>query len=129
MSRYVTLRQLKKAGACSEYRNLFKDLFGAKGRLKITESNVAALASVFNLYWAAGNLLTPKQQGVYQSRIRQHTPPYKVVDALMLPILESAAPPSSRHEIRVALRSRLNRVFEREGMGPAFAVAYNSPRK
>lgn len=129
MSRYVTLKQLKRAGACSEYRDLFKDLFGKNGKVKITQSNVSALAGAFNLYWTVDNLLTPKQQAVYQYRIRNTPRPYNVVDTLMRLIPEAAIPPSSRHEIRVALRSGSNRVYEREAMGPAFAAAYNSPRK
>lgn len=129
MSRHVTLKQLKRARACSEYRLLFQGLFGKSGRVRITTDNVAALSSAFNLYWAADFLLTPRQRREYERQTRGAVLPHTTMLGQMEHTPENLRDGEDGREIRVALGVYANERYLRYVVAPAFVIAYNSPRK
>lgn len=68
MSKYVTLAQLREAGACSNQLALFEKLFG--GCAKVTEQTCLAVYDKFDWDWAAENLLIEPAQNMYQEAER-----------------------------------------------------------
>ena len=59
----ITLRQLKKLGACDGQVNLFKETFGDE--VEITEAVVKEHGAKFNSDWLADKVLTPAQLADY----------------------------------------------------------------
>jgi len=62
----ITLRQLKKLGACTGQVNLFKELFGES--VTLTEGVVKEHGAKFDTDWLAGEVLTPEQCCAYQAK-------------------------------------------------------------
>jgi hypothetical protein len=69
MARYITVAQLKRAGACDGQVGKFRELFGRNGKVKVTESNAIALSTAFPITWAVYNLLTDAQLQVYNYKL------------------------------------------------------------
>ena len=63
-SRTLTLATLKKKGACSDQRALFRKMFGKS--VEITEALCVERAAAFNWVWAAENLLTAPAEAEYK---------------------------------------------------------------
>lgn len=53
----VTLEMLRKAGACSEERDLFVEKFGEDAKVRVTRRTVLAVADLFDWQWAIHDLL------------------------------------------------------------------------
>lgn len=59
----ITKALLVSAGACSEQRALFEDMY--PDGVKVTEKECAKAKDVFDLPWAASNLLAGEQHALY----------------------------------------------------------------
>lgn len=69
-SRVLTLKQLEKAGACEEQKDLFKRLFGES--VEITLETVEKYGKRFRIDWAAHMLLSYGAWLLYCSRTAWH---------------------------------------------------------
>lgn len=129
MSRYVTLKQLHRKYACDRYTDLFRELFGPNGKVKITEQTCAILAPYFNMHWAIENLLTEKQEKVYRATMKK-VPGYiiRVLELRALIHDFDAYSATKRDILNTALHDSALTNNNRD-MVRAFAAAYNSPRK
>jgi hypothetical protein len=63
----ITLRQLRKWGACEPQVELFKQLFGEE--VELTEALVLEHGPKFDLNWIAEKIMTPERLEAYQKAI------------------------------------------------------------
>lgn len=72
----INYRLLKSKGACAEELALFKEHFGVKKSVPLTEAVARKFGTVFNIDWAAENLLSYNDyldfQGAYESHIEEY---------------------------------------------------------
>ena len=62
----ITLKDLRRMGACSEQVTLFKSLFG--GEVEMTRENVLQYGAQFDLSWLASNIMSEAQYADYKIR-------------------------------------------------------------
>jgi hypothetical protein len=136
MSRSITLKQLKKAGACPHVRQLFVTIFGKDGRMRVTDATAHVFAqSQFSANWAAGRLLSEKQRREYSDRVRVYlgAGAQDTVNAALATVrnVRGGQQPGCwggfyivANKVQEAYEARL-----RLAQARAFADAYNSPRK
>jgi hypothetical protein len=79
-SRILTLKQLKKAGACEDQCNLFKKLFGSE--VRVTVSLAKKHCNKFDWEWVAENLLTDSAWTEYMSITDSAWTEYKKIEWL-----------------------------------------------
>lgn len=129
-SKYVTYKQLAAKRPCSHYLNLFAALFGKTGKVKVTRESMEAVAHAFDWDWAYSNLLTQKQQPVYDKlKDEQLTDARSRRDRTAATIsgLKNVSY-FDMEQLRHGMRARFSRDYYRI-QSEAFAFAYNSPRK
>jgi hypothetical protein len=88
MTKPITLKMLKKAGACQDQVDLFEKLFGKS----VIPTRELALehASDFDFQWAAENLLTSQSLKAYEKTEALAWKAYKKATALALKACEEA---------------------------------------
>lgn len=143
MNRYITLRQLRREGACLYERELFEERFGR--RVVITEKRCADNAADFSWCWAARRLLVGRQNRVYDKAIVKPTAALRAVRRILdtakdrrlealgtLRAITHTGAGKPINELDIMLRSEYNARFT-EILGKfktanaiAFAKAYNS---
>lgn len=69
MASKITLAQLERHGACSEYRGRFEETFGDSA--KVTTELAAEYADRFDWSWAAEMLLTPANYAAWRDTVNQ----------------------------------------------------------
>lgn len=69
MASKITLAQLERHGACSEYRGRFEETFGDSA--KVTLELAAEYADRFDWSWAAEMLLTPANYAAWRDTVNQ----------------------------------------------------------
>lgn len=129
-SRYLTLGQLRRVHACSEFVSVFRSLFPG-GKVRVTERNAMALAQWANFYFLESYILTPKQGAVFQKaqddgRHGRHGRSVRALRALV-PGFDDLPYPS-RDALNDAFREAA-RVENNNKMARDFVLAYNSPKK
>ena len=62
----ITLKDLRRMGACSEQVTLFKSLFGEE--VEMTRENVLQYGAQFNFSWLASNIMSEAQYANYLSK-------------------------------------------------------------
>ena len=62
----ITLKDLRRMGACSEQVTLFKSLFGEE--VEMTRENVLQYGAQFNLNWIAPKIMSEAQYADYESK-------------------------------------------------------------
>ena len=63
----ITLKQLKKLGACADQTKLFKEIFGDS--VEITEDVIREHGAKFDVNWLAGHVLSPTHLAAYQAKL------------------------------------------------------------
>jgi hypothetical protein len=135
MTRYVTVKQLTRAGACRNYLNLFKALFGRNGKVAVTPETCNALATFMCFNWASRTLLSARQRRVYANNLaRNYTPLTPLSLSASMQAYRNLIPNfttldfDTRWRIDDAAREQfLNKLHRAQAH--AFYAAYNSPRK
>ena len=67
VKRYVTLNMLVESRACQLQTLIFHDAFGE--RVLVTEHICSVYANIFNWFWAAENLLSPKALDYFRDTV------------------------------------------------------------
>ena len=62
----ITLKDLRRMGACSEQVSLFKCLFG--GEVEMTREKVLQSGAQFDLSWLASKIMSEAQYADYESK-------------------------------------------------------------
>ena len=62
----ITLKDLRRMGACLEQVKLFKSLFG--GEVEMTRENVLQYGAQFDLTWLASKIMSEAQYADYVSK-------------------------------------------------------------
>ena len=62
----ITLKDLRRMGACSGQVELFKSLFG--GEVEMTRENVLQYGAQFDLTWLASKIMSEAQYADYKSK-------------------------------------------------------------
>ena len=85
----VSVRLLKKYGACEEQVKLFAETFGSDAEVTVTAALCREHASKFDLGWAVQNLFTPPLRAEFDAKraslraeyLAKHTPLWEEYDA------------------------------------------------
>ena len=112
----ITYRALKRAGACSEQLEEFKQRFGSS--VDVTEEACVAVSSAFDWDWAAGNLLKSSARKVFEDAREIAAVAYEDARA----IARTVAVTWKEYEDARAIAEK---VYD-DTMALAFARAYNS---
>ena len=62
----ITLKDLRRMGACEGKVDLYKQLFGKSGEL--TRANILRYGAQFELNWIADKIMTKEQYADYESK-------------------------------------------------------------
>ena len=127
-TRYLTLKQLQRAAACSSYMNTFKALFPT-GKVKVNSLTVDALAQWANFYFLEAHILSTAQKKVYARTLAGSARVGSEIATLreLVPDFRNLSI-EKRSDLIDAFRSH---VYKEQNirMAAAFNAAYNSPRK
>lgn len=66
----ISVRTLRRAGACKEQVDLFLEYYGGKP-VEVTEKECVKHAQEFNWDWAAAALLTGEAYGAYDAALKK----------------------------------------------------------
>jgi hypothetical protein len=73
----ITLKQLRRAGACEGQVQLFKDAFGTEA--EANEENARKMAQSFDWSWASDRLLTLSQREAYRAIVALAWEAYRAI--------------------------------------------------
>lgn len=143
VARYVTAAQIKREGACPGALELFEQLFGKGGKVRVTERTATALAGSLNPTWAVDNLLTYEQRAVFTRALPEQLRtfaaaerPYDRSIQLMRGLQSTTEIDPNTRKIIPTTFSVVESMVEQEqvrrrrmAQAAAFAIAYNSPKR